>query len=169
MTTVRTARLSDLEAITAIYNHEVLHGSATFDTEPKHLEEQLLWFGKHDERHPLLVATPDSNGEVLGWASLSAWSDRCAYAGTVENSIYVAPQSRGTGVGKLLLGDLLRVAAEAGTHTVLARIADGNPASVHLHERAGFRHVGRMFEVGYKFGRWIDVLVMQKMLLGRGS
>jgi L-amino acid N-acyltransferase len=99
-TVIRPAALPDLPAITAIYNHAILHTTATFDTEPKTDAEQMAWFKAHGERHPSLVATVD--GQVVGWASLSAWSDRCAYSDTAEVSTYVDADYRGRGIGNAL-------------------------------------------------------------------
>jgi L-amino acid N-acyltransferase len=162
MVTVRKATLSDLEAITAIYNDAILKTTSTFDTTPKTHEEQVQWFKAHDDRYPVLVA--EQNGEVVGWASLSRWSDRCAYADTGEVSFYVRDDLRGKGIGKQIFSELVRAGKENGLHTLVSRIADESAASIYLHEKQGFFHIGTMKEVGRKFGRPIDVHLMQKML-----
>src|SRR5204863_4732557 len=98
--TIRRAELSDASDIADIYNEAILTTTATFDTEPKSVEERTQWLQSHDERHPVLVAVVD--GRVVGWASLSSWSDRCAYADTAETSFYVHSTHRGRGIGKRL-------------------------------------------------------------------
>ena len=162
---VREATPSDLPAISAIYDEQVLHGTATFDTEPKTPAERRAWFEEHPrDRYPVIVA--EEAGEVLGWARLQPWSVRCAYARSAENSVYVRKDARGRGVGKELLAALLDRARASGICVILARIADGNPASLRLHGRAGFRPVGTMRRVGEKFGRILDVALLDLHLDG---
>jgi phosphinothricin acetyltransferase len=156
---IRKARAEDVPAITEIYNDAITNTVATFDKEQKTLEEQRQWFDSHGKRYPILVALLEE--EVVGWASLSSYSDRCAYADTVEISVYVLDGFRGRGVGKELTGRVLKAGEEAGLHTVLARIESGNAASIHIFEKFGFEHVGVMKEVGFKFGRLLDVSIMQ--------
>jgi len=158
---IRPAELGDAEGIAGVYNEAVLTTVATFDTEPRSLAEQRRWLRHHGPRHPVLVATSET--EVVGWSALSAWSDRKAYDGTGEVSVYVRADWRGRGVGRQLLGEIVARADAAGLHTVLARISAGNPVSVHLHEQVGFRPIGLMHEVGFKFGRWIDVELFQRL------
>ena len=160
---IRPATEADLPGIFAIYDHEVLHGTATFDTEPKTEAGRLEWL--HDDgngKYPILVAEAD--GAVAGWARLHAWSNRCAYARAAENAVYVHRDHRGRGVGRALLAELIRLAPQRGVHVLLARIADGNPASVALHEAHGFRTIGVMRRVGEKFGRVLDVRLMDRQL-----
>jgi L-amino acid N-acyltransferase YncA len=159
MLTIRKAELSDLVAITDIYNQAILKTTATFDTNIKTVEEQKTWFDKHDSKHPVLVGLEDNN--IVGWASLSAWSDRCAYADTAEASIYVKEGNRGKGIGRKLSEAILKAGKEAGLHTAIIRIAEGNAASIHLAESLGFKHIGVMKEVGRKFGSLLDVYLMQ--------
>jgi L-amino acid N-acyltransferase YncA len=97
----------------------------------------------------------------VGWASLSAWSDRCAYADTAEISLYVKEEERGKGIGRKLSGAILQAGKEAGLHTAIARIAEDNDASIHLAESLRFKHIGVMKEVGRKFGKLLDVYLMQ--------
>ncbi|HBS29936.1 MAG TPA: GNAT family N-acetyltransferase [Phycisphaerales bacterium] len=165
---VRLARREDLASIFAIYDEQVLHGVATFDTECKSGSEREEWFAKHaPERHPVIVAVDGgSGGEVAGWASLSAWSERCAYARAAEVSVYVRGDRRGGGVGTLLMGELIARARANGLGVLLARIVAGNPASVRLHERFGFGTIGVMRRVGEKFGRVLDVHLMDLQLDG---
>ena len=161
-TAIRPATEADLAAITDIYNEAVQNTTATFDTETKTVEDRLAWYNAHGPRHPVFVIEQD--GQVAGWGSLSAWSDRRAYDGTVETTIYIAPTHRGLGLGTKLNNALIETAREIGFHTVIARITAGSVASIRLHERCGFEHVGTMKEVGHKFGQHLDVHVMQLML-----
>lgn len=157
----RAAKLDDLHGITETYNEAIETTVATFDTEPKTLDERRKWFENHSPKHPVFVAELD--GFVAGWASLSRWSDRIAYADTAEISLYVKEMFRGKGIGKKLLMSIIEEGKKVGLHTVIARIAHGNGASVHLHKLAGFEPIGVMREVGYKFGKRIDVHLMQKI------
>lgn len=159
---IRPARPSDAAAIAAIYNEAVANSTATFDTQPRSLAAQRRWLREHEGRYPVLVAERD--GRVLGWASLSEYSGRCAYRETAENSVYVAAGARGRGVGRALMKALLEESRRRKFHSVLARVAAGNPASMRLHESFGFALVGVMKEVGLKFGRRIDVALLQLML-----
>ena len=161
MISIRAAKGDDLPAITEIYNEAIETTVATFDTEPKTLDEQGKWFEHHGPRYPVLVV--ELGRVVVGWASLSKWSDRCAYAETGEISLYVKEQFRARGIGKKLLMAIVEEGKKGGLHTVIARIAHGNGTSVHLHTLAGFEHIGVMREVGRKFGKRIDVHLMQKI------
>jgi L-amino acid N-acyltransferase YncA len=160
---IRPATEADLPAIFAIYDREVLHGTATFDTEPKSAVERLAWL-RDDAggRYPILVAEID--GHVAGWARLYAWSNRCAYARAAENAVYVHEQQRGKGVARALLAELIRLAPQRGVHVLLARIVEGNPASLALHEQLGFTPIGVMRRVGEKFGRVLDVRLLERQL-----
>jgi L-amino acid N-acyltransferase len=155
---IEVATPSDLNWITDIYNDAILNLTATFDTVPKSLVEQQEWFDKHGSSHPLLVA------RGLGWASLSAYSDRCAYSSSAEVSVYVAENSRGKGVGDALMKELIVRAKKIGLHTLISRIADKNPPSIALHLRHGFVLAGTLREVGVKFGRKLDVDFYQLIL-----
>ena len=166
MYVTRRARPEDLDAITEIYNEAILTTVATFDVEPKTIDEQRSWFNSHGPKHPIVVAELD--GVVVGWASLSEWSQRCAYADTAEISLYVKEEFRGRGVGMRLMTDVMREGERVGLHTVVARIVDDNAVSIHIHESAGFEHIGVMKEVGHKFGRLLDVRLMQKIYPTRG-
>lgn len=159
---IRRAQLTDASAIADIYNEAILTTTATFDTETKSVEERARWLQSHDERHPVLVAEVD--GQVVGWASLSSWSDRCAYSNTAEPSFYVISTHRGRGIGRRLKEAIIEEARHLKFHTLIARVAEESRESVHLNEQAGFVHVGTLKEVGRKFGRLLDVHIMQKML-----
>jgi phosphinothricin acetyltransferase len=160
---VRAAAPADAEAIRAIYNAEVTGSTVTFDLVPRSLEDQLAWQAAHSGAHPAVVAIAD-DGEVLGFASLSSYRDRPAYATTVEDSVYVHHGHRGEGVGRALLTEIVRLARVHGFHSVIARIADAQAPSIGLHQACGFELVGIEREVGRKFGRWLDVAVMQLLL-----
>jgi len=161
MITLRKATVDDLEEITEIYNEAIINTTATFDTQPKNLEEQKLWFQSHQPNYPILVA--QQGKLIVGWSSLSKWSDRCAYIGTAEASIYIRKDCRGKGIGSQLLRALLREGKDMELHTVIARIAGNNNASMHLFESEDFQRIGVMKEVGRKFGDLIDVCLMQKI------
>ena len=158
----RLARLDDAEAIRQIYNREVSTSTVTFDLVPRTLDEQITWLQARSGAHVVLVA--EDGDEVVGFASLSPFRERPAYNSTVESSIYVRADQRGRGVGSRLLGDLVGLAAQHGFHTMIARIVGGHDASIGLHRSLGFVEIGTEREVGRKFGTWLDVVVMQRML-----
>jgi L-amino acid N-acyltransferase len=162
--TVRLAERRDAEAIRAIYNVEVAESTVTFDLVPRTLDEQVEWIDEHSRAHPAVVAVDEVAGEVVGFGSLSPFHPRPAYRPTVEDSVYVRRDRRGHGIGRLLLDELLRLASDHGFHSVVARIVGGHEASIALHVACRFAHVGTEREVGRKFGRWLDVVEMQKML-----
>lgn len=159
MIQIRPATVADVPAITEIYNDAVRNTVATFDTEEKSVEDRMQWFLAHDEKHPVLVSC---QGDVVtGFASLNRWSDRAAYDLTAEVSLYVHPDFRRRGIGKQLLEMLTLRGKEVGLHTLLARITEGNEQSIYLHERMGFKQTGLMLEVGYKFGKFLNVHMLQ--------
>jgi phosphinothricin acetyltransferase len=160
---VRLAQATDAEAIRAIYNLEVLESTVTFDLVPRSHDDQRAWLAAHGGAHPAIVAV-DEGGEVAGFGSLSPYKDRPAYSTTVEDSVYVDRDHRGQGVGKLILGELLTLATTHGFHAVIARIVGDHDASMALHESCGFTLVGVEKEVGRKFGRWLDVVELQRLL-----
>ena len=150
----RLVERRDADALRAIYNIEVLESTVTFDLVPRSLTEQLAWIDEHSGGHPAIVAV--DGGEVGGFASLSPYRPRPAYATTVEDSVYVRRDLRGQGVGRLLLGDLVELARHHGFHSVVGRIVGDHAASIALHTACGFEPVGREREVGRKFNRWLD-------------
>lgn len=155
---IRKAERKDIQALLDIYNHEVTGGVATLDLEPKTYEQWEQWFLEHNiKNHPLYVAElPDGN--IAGYASLSAYREKQAYCSTVELSIYIAPQHRRQGVAKALMGYILdRAREDESIHTVVSVITAGNEASSRLHERFGFTFCGCIREVGMKFGRYQDI------------
>jgi phosphinothricin acetyltransferase len=159
---IRRAGRADLEAITAIYNEAILTTTATFDTEPKAASERLSWFHSHGERHPILVAVVD--GAVAGWASLTPWSERPAYADTAETSFYVKAEHRGLGIGRALKAAIIDEARRWHFHSLIARVTEGSAESLHLNESFGFTRVGILKEVGRKFDQLLDVHILQLML-----
>ena len=159
---IRLATVADAEAIRRIYNHEVEHTTHTFDLVPRTLEVQKAWL--LDREGALGVVVAETGGDVVGFASLSEYRPRAAYRTSVESSVYVDESVRGQGIGQRLMQELVQLAEARGFHTMIARIAGGREASVGLHRAVGFEIVGTEREVGRKFGGWLDVVVMQRML-----
>lgn len=162
--TIRSARLEDSAQIAMIYAHHVRHGTATFDTEPPPADH---WGGKIEsvQAHgwPFLVA--EAQGALFAFAYAAQFRDRPAFCHCCEDSIYVRIDRLGHGIGTALLAALIEAARASGFTQMLAIIGDAEPASVALHTRLGFRHAGRMDNVGYKFGRWLDIVCMQRTLV----
>ena len=162
-TSIRPADDADAPAIASIYNQAVLGSTATFDTEPVTAESRIGWLAEHaDARYPVLVA--EIGGRVVGWTSLSAWSDRCAYAATCEISTYVDDAYRGRGIGGALSEAIVEAGRLAGVHAVVSRICTENVASLAMARGLGFAEVGVLREVGFKFGRMLDVAIFEKLL-----
>lgn len=158
---VRTATAEDLPAIADIYAHYVRHSVATFETDPPDPAEWARRFTAIVDAGLPFVVT-ERSGVVAGYAYCAPWKTRPAYRSTVEDSVYVAPSAVGTGCGAELLTALLDRCTATGLREVIAVIADsGDPASVHLHRRHGFRDAGRLTQVGHKHGRWIDTVLLQ--------
>ncbi len=148
---------ADWPAVSAIYEAGIATGNATFETAAPTWER---WDAGHLADHRLVAVADD--GTVAGWAALSPVSDRCAYAGVAENSVYVHPGHRGAGVGRALLSALVAAADGAGLWTVQTGIFPENEASVALHQRCGFRIVGRRERIGRLNGQWRDVLFLER-------
>jgi L-amino acid N-acyltransferase YncA len=159
MLEIRTATKKDISYITEIYNDAVLNTTATFDTEPKSIAEQEKWFDKHKGKFIIIVGIEDNI--VAGWASLSPWSNRAAYSSTADIAVYIKEGFRGKGIGEKLVEQLLEKGPHLGLHTAIAKICKENEASINLFKKLGFKHIGTMKEVGYKFGRQLDVHLMQ--------
>ena len=164
---VRLATVDDADAIRTIYNREVTGSTVTFDLRPRGVDDQRAWLKAHAGAHPAVVAA--AGAAVVGFGSLSPYRDRPAYATSVEDSVYVDASARGQGAGRLILAELVRLAGLHGFHTVLGRIVGGHEASIALHRACGFELVGVEREVGRKFGRWLDVVVMQHLLAADGT
>ena len=156
---VRAALERDLEAILEIYNHAVVHSTATFDLVPRSPEAQQKWFAEHVAPHPVLVW--EERGRILGWGSTSPYAPRPAYRFAGEVSVYVRTEARRQGVGEALLRELISLGAANGLHTLVALITQENEASCLLAEKTGFHRTGILEEVGFKFDRWLDVAVFQ--------
>jgi phosphinothricin acetyltransferase len=159
---IRAAERRDAEGIRTVYNHYVNESTSLFDMVPRTLDEQVQWIDEHSGVHPALVAELD--GGIVGFGSLSSFRSRPAYSTTVEDSVYLLDGHQGQGIGRRILEELLRLAAAHGFHSVIARITGENDASIALHAACGFEIVGTEREVGRKFGQWLDVVEMQKML-----
>lgn len=159
---IRQATPADAEAISDIYNREVIEGMATLDLVPRTVAEQERWI--RDRSGGLAVLVAEADDVILGFASLSFYRDRPGYRTSVEDSIYIAPGHQGGGVGHNLLGHLIETAELHGFHAIFARIVGTGEASVALHQRHGFELVGIEREVGRKFGRWHDVALLQRLL-----
>jgi L-amino acid N-acyltransferase YncA len=164
---IRPARTSDAQAVCDIYEFHVAHSTATFDT----VAPDAAWWADKighvtAKGWPFLVA--ERSGELIGYAYAAQFRDRAAYARTCENSIYVADDARGCGIGTALLPALIDAAREAGFAQMIAVVGGGEPASVALHGKCGFVDAGRMRRVGFKFGRKLDTVYMQCDLTGEG-
>lgn len=159
----RLAERRDAEAVRTIYNVEVLETTVTFDLVARSLDEQIEWIDEHSGGYPAIVAVDDAD-RVVGFASLTAYRPRPAYAPTVEDSVYVDRTYRGNGIGAMLLGDIVELARDHGFHSVVARIVGHHDTSIALHRRCGFEEIGCEREIGRKFGQWLDVVLMQRML-----
>jgi phosphinothricin acetyltransferase len=159
---LRIATLADAEPIRAIYNLEVETSTATFDLVPRTLEEQRNYIAGRSGAFSVLVAVDD--GEIVGFAAISAYKERAAYRTTVENAVYVHRDHHGRGIGKRLLSELVAVTQSHGFHSMIARIESSNTASIALHRACGYEVIGVEKEVGRKFNRWLDVTAMQRML-----
>jgi phosphinothricin acetyltransferase len=161
---VRPAVLADIPAITRIYAHAVYHGTASFElTAPDEGEMTRRFNELTTGGFPYLVAVID--GTVVGYAYAGPYRARPAYRFTVENSVYVAHDSHRRGVGKALLEALIEASTEKGFRLMVAVIGDSNQAaSIGLHEAAGFKHAGVFENIGYKFDRWLDSVLMQRAL-----
>jgi phosphinothricin acetyltransferase len=159
---VRPATIDDAEAIAAIYNVEVQTSTVTFDITPRSITDQRRWITDRSGAHTAVVA--EDGGVVVGFGSLSPYRDRAAYSTSVEDSVYVHREHQGSGIGRLVLTELVERAGAHGFHAVFARIVTGHDASIGLHAALGFEIVGNEREVGRKFGTWLDVTVMEKIV-----
>jgi phosphinothricin acetyltransferase len=161
---IRPASLDDAAAICRIYNQGIHDRIATLETEERNSEERAQWLAARDARHPVLVA--ESDAEVVGWASLNVFNARRAYEHVADISLYVEREWRGRGMGRRLLETLITRAAELGYHKLVLAAFPFNQAGMRAYERAGFREVGIYKEQGRLDGRWVDTVVMEKILEG---
>lgn len=164
MPTIRPSQPSDMAAITAIYKHHVLHGTGTFEIDPPSLEdmttrrEDVLSKGL-----PYLVL--ENEGQVVGFAYCNWFKPRPAYRFSAEDSIYLAADTAGKGWGRMLLAELCQAAEKVGIRKLIAVIGDsGNAGSIGVHTSVGFKHVGTVSGCGWKFERWLDIVMMEKAL-----
>lgn len=163
MIQIRAALETDLPAILEIYNDAIINTTAVYDYEPHTLEMRKQWFRiKEAQGYPVFVA--EENGRVVGFSSIGQWRAWAAYKYSVENSIYVAADQRGRGIGKKLLEPLIEAAKQLDLHAIIAGIDATNEASIKLHRNFGFTEAGQFKQVGYKFGRWLDLTFMQLVL-----
>jgi phosphinothricin acetyltransferase len=162
-TTIRLATTADLPAINDIYNYYVHHSTCTYQLEPETPGARTIWFERHSpDKHPVTVAIWAE--DIVGWGALSQFRPRAAYDHTVEASVYLRHDVHRRGIGKALLLDLIARARAAGHHTLLGGASADQVASLALQESLGFQRVGYLQEVGFKFGRWLDVVYSQLML-----
>jgi L-amino acid N-acyltransferase YncA len=162
MVALRPANTGDLAIINAVYTHSVLHSTATYQTEPSTDAERSVWFTGHGPQHPVIVAELD--GRVVGWGSLSPFHVRAAFNRTVEESVYIHQDFHRRGIGKAILTELLVRAKSLGHHRVIAAISGDQEPSLALHRALGFVECGRLNEVGFKFGRWLDLVYLEYRL-----
>ena len=164
---VRQATADDVEAITAIQNALIATTTVEWTSTPRTVASRAAWLRRQQAAgHPVLVATDDA-GDVVGWASYGEFRDVDKWPGyrfTVEHTVHVRDDHRGTGVGRLLMDELVDRARRAGKHVMVAAVTGENTASIRFHERLGFVEVARLPEVGVKFGRWLDLVLLQRRL-----
>lgn len=169
--TIRPATLADIDVVTDIYAHAVRHGTASYELDPPSRMDMAERFeAVRDGSYPYIVAD-DAEVGVVGYAYAGPFRARPAYRFIVEDSIYVAPDFQGRGIGRLLLATLIEQCEMLGFRQIVAVIGDGSPqsSSVLLHEKMGFHHCGTMAGTGYKHGRWLDTVFMQLALNGGAS
>jgi len=159
---IRPATDDDAAAIAAIYNHYIRTSTATFDTEEKSVEDRVAWLAEHGGAYPVLVAI--DGADIVAWGALSRWGTRRAYRHSVEISVYVAPHATQAGLGPAMCEALLAQAREIGHHAIISQIVSENEPSLKMAARLGFENAGLLREVGRKFGRWLDLVVMELVL-----
>lgn len=163
--TIREVRPTDLPDVREIYNHYVLNSTVTFDEKPTTLAALTRRYEKTVEKGLPFIVAESPSGQLLGFAYVYPWKEKAAYRFSVENSIYLGPAATGKGLGKVLLGELIERAKAAGLKEMVAVIADkGAEASIEMHRKFGFKEIGHMGKVGYKFDRWLGTVMMQKKL-----
>jgi phosphinothricin acetyltransferase len=161
---IRPAARADLPAILDIYNEAVLNTTASYDYEPSTLAARTAWYDEHAASgYPVFVAE-DADGRVAGWSSLSQFRTRIGYRFTAEDSVYIAAGQRGRGIGTALMPPLIASARSMGLRAVIAAVDADNAASLRLHEKFGFERVACLKQVGFKFGRWLDVVYLELVL-----
>ncbi len=161
---IRPATHTDLPGILEIYNEAVLNTTATYDYEPRSMEHRVTWFEEHLQNDYAVFVAENDDQRIVGWSALNPFHARCGYRFTTENSVYVAADQRGRGIGKQLLPPLIAAARARGSHAIIGAIDAENQASIRLHASFGFEKVGCFKQVGFKFGRWLDSVLMQRAL-----
>ncbi len=161
---IRGATRADAEAIAAIYNEGIEDRSATLETQLRTAEERAEWLATRGPRHPVLVVV-DRSGTIMGWGSLNPFNPRPAYDHVADFSVYVAREQRGRGIGDALLGTLETCARGLGYHKMVLAAFPGNAPGMRLYERHGFSTVGVYHEHGLLDGLWVDVIIMEKLLV----
>ena len=160
---IRTAKTEDVNSILDIINHEIVHSTVVYDYQERSYEQQLAWFQKKTQDNmPVIVA--EKEGSVLGFGTFGIFRPWDAYRFSVEHSIYTHKDSRGMGIGKLIMTELIRLATEQGFHTMIAGVDNSNTGSYEFHKKFGFQEIGTFKEVGYKFDQWLDLIFMQLFL-----
>lgn len=163
MIAIREATNADLPAMLEIYNDIIINTTAVYDYQPHTMEMRQQWFAaKQEQGFPVYVAEED--GIIYGFSTIGPFRNWAAYKYSVENSIYVAASARGKGVGRLLFPPIIQAAVERNMHTIVAGIDATNESSIKLHERFGFIEVAHFKQVGYKFGKWLDLKFFQLLL-----
>ena len=160
---IRDAVAADMEAVRSIYNYYVETSTATFDWEPQSEEQRADWFLQH-RRDDLPVIVAEADGRVIGWGSHSNYAERCGYKTTIEPSIYVHHEFIGKGVGRALMEHLITLAGDRQYHVLVGKICSENETSIRLCESFGFERIGELREVGRKFDRWLNVVLVQKLI-----
>ncbi len=160
----RLATIDDISAITMIYNQGIEDRVATLESCPRKESEMIDWFTKRDEAHKVL-AIEDDSGAVWGWASINTFNSRCCYSGVADISIYIERSMRGKGLGKQLMSALIETAREQGFHKLVLSTFSMNEAGKQLYKAAGFREVGIYINQGILDGKWIDITIMEKLLI----
>lgn len=165
---IRDAVATDLDTITAIHNDAVVHTTAIWNETPVDVDDRAAWLAERTRRgFPVIVAADDSG--VLGYASYGDWRPHSGYRHTAEHSVYVRGDQRGRGIGRTLMIELIDRARAQGLHVLVAGVDSTNTGSIVLHEKLGFREVGRLPQVGAKFGRWLDLSFLQLVLDDRAT
>ncbi|GAB4380043.1 MAG: GNAT family N-acetyltransferase [Elainellaceae cyanobacterium] len=161
---IRLATYADIPMILDIYNEAVLNTTASYDYQPNTLEKRTAWYEDHLRKKLPVFVAEGATGRVVGWSALSSFRHAEGYCFSAEDSVYVAADQRGKGIGKLLMPPLIEAAQGLGLHTIVAGIDAANTVSLRLHVAFGFEQVGYLKEVAYKFDRWLDLVLMQKVL-----
>lgn len=162
---IRDATVADLPSIREIYNHYVMNSTVTFDEKAMTLQALRKKFEKVSKLGMPFIVAENPAGQILGYAYVYPWKEKAAYRFTVENSIYLGPASTGKGLGTVLMRELLDRSKAAGVKEIIAVIADkGADASIEMHRSFGFKQIGHMGKVGFKFDRWLGTVLMQKSL-----